>query len=116
MDIGVEEIRNWHLQRGWSDIGYHYVVRKDGTIEQGRPIDKIGSHVKGQNTGSIGVCWVGGYGGVDDRNEAQKDSLQKLIISLQVAFGKMSLHGHNEYSSKTCPNFNVIEEYKDLNA
>ena len=114
MDIGVEEIRSWHLQRGWSDIGYHYVVRKDGSIEQGRPIDRVGSHVKGQNTGSIGVCWVGGYGGVDDRNEAQKESLIRLIKALQVSFGQMSLHGHNEYSSKTCPNFNVIEEYKDL--
>lgn len=111
MDVGVNEIRSWHLQRGWSDIGYHYVIRKDGTIEVGRPIERIGSHCKGQNTGSIGVCYVGGFGGVDDRTKEQLESMKTLINSLRHDFGKLEVRGHNEYSEKSCPNFNAYEEY-----
>ena len=111
MDIGVNEIRQWHLQRGWNDIGYHYVIRKDGTIEVGRNVKIKGSHCYGKNTGSIGICWVGGYGGVDDRTPEQKKALIELIEQLWKNYGKLSLHGHNEFSSKSCPNFNVQEEY-----
>ena len=111
MDIGVEEIREWHLARNWTDIGYHYVIRKDGTLEVGRPIEQIGSHCYGQNTGSIGVCYVGGYGGVDDRTEEQKKTMKTLITTLRHDFGFLSVHGHNEYSEKSCPNFDAHLEY-----
>ena len=60
MDIGVKQIRRWHKKRGFNDVGYHYIIRRDGTLETGRPIEKIGAHCKGQNRHSIGVCFVGG--------------------------------------------------------
>ena len=117
MDIGREEITKWHTDpkseggRGWSDIGYHYVIRKNGEIEICRSIEKMGAHCFGQNKGSIGVCWVGGYGGVDDRTPDQITSLIKLVDSIHTLFGKMSVHGHNEFSTKTCPNFDVSLEF-----
>lgn len=114
MDIGVEEITQWHKARGFNNVGYHFVIRKNGTIEKGRDIDVIGAHCKGQNSHSIGICWVGGYDAKDDRTDAQKEAMQKLVISLNMVFGKMSIHGHNEFSTKTCPNFNVYEEFKEL--
>ena len=114
MDIGVKEIRDWHIKRGWNDVGYHFIIRKNGHIEKGRDIDIVGSHCYGKNKSSIGICWVGGYGGVDDRNDAQKESLIKLIKSLKTILGGATLHGHNQFSSKTCPNFNVIDEYSNL--
>jgi len=59
MDVGAEEIRRWHVEgNGWSDIGYHYVIRRCGLIETGRDESTPGAHVRGHNTGSIGVCMV----------------------------------------------------------
>ena len=66
--VSVETIRQWHKARGWSDIGYHYVVHLDGKVEEGRPISKIGAHVKGHNTGSVGCVYVGG---VDNNLQAE---------------------------------------------
>jgi N-acetyl-anhydromuramyl-L-alanine amidase AmpD len=60
LDIGVERIREWHISKGWSDIGYHLVIRRDGRIEAGRHLDEVGAHVAGHNLHSIGVCMVGG--------------------------------------------------------
>jgi len=114
MDIGVKEIRVWHVEeRGWSDIGYHYVIRKNGTVEVGRPIQRIGSHCRGQNSGSIGICYVGGHGGLDDRTEEQKCSLIDLIMTLRHDHGDLTVHGHSEFSAKTCPNFDASAEYND---
>jgi len=71
MDIGVDVIRQWHMNKGWSDIGYHYVIRRNGAVELGRDLDKdgdvdeeIGAHAYGHNATSIGICLIGG---VDDR-------------------------------------------------
>ncbi|MGL5965359.1 MAG: N-acetylmuramoyl-L-alanine amidase, partial [Fusobacteriaceae bacterium] len=64
MDIGVRDIRMWHKQQGWLDVGYHFIIKRDGTIEEGRPVDVVGSHVKNHNSNSVGVCLVGG---VDDK-------------------------------------------------
>ena len=111
MDIGVKEIREWHLQRGWKDIGYHYVIRKNGSVEVGRPIEQVGSHCMNQNTGSIGICYVGGRNGLDDRNEAQKKSLKTLIEALRHDFGKLVVYGHNNFSEKSCPNFDAKLEF-----
>lgn len=112
MDIGVKEIRQWHLERGFNDIGYHIVVLQDGSIEFGRPFDVMGAHCKGYNKESIGVCWVGGYGGLDDRTEAQKRTLIFIDKMLKAMFPDSNAHGHNEFSSKTCPNFDVKKEFE----
>src|SRR5690606_114532 len=60
MDIGAKEIDVWHKQRGWSKIGYHFVIRRNGVIEKGRDISEVGAHVEGYNKNSIGICMVGG--------------------------------------------------------
>ena len=117
--INVKQIDKWHRDRGWSEIGYHYVLYADGTIATGRDIRKKGAHVKGHNHDSVGVAYVGGL----DKNKTPKDTMTMqqemaflhLVNSLRVVFGDMSVHGHNEYSNKACPSFDVQEKYNFLN-
>ena len=116
----VADITRWHIKRGFSTIGYHFLIHLDGTIETGRDIKRIGAHTSGQNTGSIGICYVGGMSkdmkkSKDTRTQAQKDSLIKLMHELIYKYNKdMTIHGHNEFSNKKCPSFNVQEEYANL--
>ena len=116
----VADIRRWHLKRGFNDIGYHFLIHIDGTIEEGRPINKQGAHCSGENKGSIGLCYVGGMSkdmkkAKDTRTQAQKDSLIKLMHELIYKYNKdMTIHGHNEFANKACPSFNVQEEYANL--
>ena len=115
-DVSVKTIREWHKQRGWSDIGYHYVVMLDGTIEEGRPLERQGAHVRGHNKGSIGICYVGGLDSdmkaKDTRTDAQRASLSAFLEFLMVEYPKATLHGHNEFAAKACPSFIVKNEYK----
>ena len=112
MDIGVEEIREWHLERGFDDIGYHFVIRKDGTIERGRWVGYVGAHCRGKNRDSIGVCYVGGWDGKDDRTNAQRDAMHTLVEQLTAIFGSLDVFGHYEFNKdKTCPNFNPRQEF-----
>ena len=117
-DISVDTIRRWHLNRGWSDCGYHYVIDIKGNINAGRPIELIGAHCRGENKYSIGVAYVGGVeaDGVtpkDTRTKAQKDSIIRLVKKLKGCYPDVTIHGHNEFSNKSCPNYNVQNE-KDL--
>lgn len=118
-DIDAATIRRWHTKgNGWKDIGYHYVIRIDGSLESGRPIDEAGAHVKGHNADSIGICYIGGLrdGKVaDTMTELQELALLELVRSLRLLFGYMPISGHNEYSSKACPSFNVQNKYGFLN-
>lgn len=117
--IDVATIRKWHKERNWVDIGYHFVIYLDGTIHQGRDINMKGSHVKGRNAESIGVCYIGGLDKnhipKDTMNEKQELGLFELIYSIRTLFGWMPLTGHNMYSSKACPSFDVKEKYKWIN-
>ena len=118
-DISTETIRGWHVnERGWSDIGYHYVILLDGTVDKARPVERQGAHVRGHNKGSIGICYVGGCDAdmnpKDTGTDLQKDSLTELISYLMDSYEDATLHGHNEFSSKACPSFDVKEEYKEL--
>lgn len=111
MDIGVAEIDDWHRQRGWSEIGYHAVIRRNGVIEQGRDISKIGAHAKGYNRKSIGVALVGGldsYGNPENNfTNAQWQSLKQYVQEFMQANPKGKVIGHNQVSSKACPCFDV---------
>ena len=115
-DISVETMRQWHLKRGWSDIGYHFVIYLDGSIHKGRPIEKVGAHTSGQNTGSIGICYVGGVEKdgktpKDTMTDLQETAMVNLIKALREEYGNMTLHGHNEFAAKACPSFKVYEKY-----
>jgi N-acetylmuramoyl-L-alanine amidase len=113
-DVKTETIKEWHTAKGWSDIGYHYVIELDGSIVEGRPIELIGAHCLGQNKFSIGICYVGGMNKSmskpkDTRTEEQKVSLTELINELKSKFD-LSVHGHNQFSNKACPSFDVENE------
>lgn len=119
--VTAATIRRWHLDRGWRDIGYHYVIRLDGTIEAGRPLDEIGAHVQGRNTGTIGVCYVGGVtadGNMtpkDTRTPEQKAALDRLLRQLLADNpGITHISGHRDYARKACPSFDATAEYRPL--
>ena len=112
----VAEIRRWHTdERGWSDIGYHYVIDISGEVVEARPIERAGAHARGHNAHSVGICLIGGHGGEqDDQFEehfthAQDRALRRLIAQLRLEFPTITkVRGHNEVSvSKACPCFQV---------
>ena len=118
-DVTVDDIRGWHMLRGWDDIGYHVCIYADGSIHKGRDIDVIGAHTHSHNLDSIGVCYIGGVDNnlkpLDTMTEMQDISFLNLVKSLRLIFGELSIHGHNEFSSKACPSFDVQDKYKFLN-
>ena len=118
MDIDVTDIRRWHVdERGWRDVGYHYVVTLNGTVQIGREEGRIGAHCRGYNRDSIGICVVGGRDKetnkpADTRTKLQKESLTKLLGWLKDKYPEAVVYGHTDFDdNKTCPNFSV-EEYK----
>lgn len=131
-DFGADDIRRMHKAKGWSDIGYHYVVRLDGTIEEGRDIDIIGAHVSGHNKYSIGVVYVGGLDNQgkpkDTRTENQKNALLNLLVDLRKIYPAANISGHRDFSPdknhdgvispdeyiKECPCFDAKSEYHNI--
>lgn len=110
----VVEIDRWHRANGWSGIGYHFVIDRDGTLVPGRDLGKVGAHVKGHNTGTIGVCLLGGHGSAetdafaDNFTPEQGAALNKQIAELKRMFPAINkVSGHAEYAAKACPGFNV---------
>lgn len=112
-DISIDEVRRIHVEeKGYLDVGYHYLIRVNGNIEVGRPVKKIGAHTRGHNSKSIGICLAGGYDGTTgDFSEEQLDSLFLLIHGLEDVYPDIDkITGHNTYTdNKTCPNFDVSE-------
>lgn len=130
LDIGRDTIREWHIAKGWADIGYAAVIRRDGTIQFGRGFDEIGAHVAGFNSRSVGICLVGGL--YEDGSEADDDfpglfterqaySLADVLQVLKLAYPASKICGHRDLSPdsnqdgkitrnewlKTCPGFDV---------
>lgn len=136
-DIGADTIRRWHMDPNkpdgpYSDIGYHGVIRRDGTLESGRPLDTPGAHTKGHNAKSIGICLVGGLqdGTGGDANQdgvveefengqrgvpeanftpAQWATLKRLVLDLLKKYPGARVAGHNEFAARACPCFDVRE-------
>ena len=111
MDIGVETIRMWHKQQGWLDVGYHFIIKRDGTVEEGRPVNVVGSHVKDWNSRSVGVCLVGGINakGQFEANftPAQMNSLRNKLEELMRQYPDAALMAHHSVAAKACPSFDV---------
>ena len=125
MDVGVREITQWHIQRGFDTVGYHYVIRRNGELESGRPESAIGAHVKAHNANSVGICLVGG---VDAHNkpesnftQAQFLTLELLLEELKSRYPQARILGHRDLSPdkngdgkitsdefiKACPSFDI---------
>ena len=111
MDIGVETIRMWHKQQGWLDVGYHFIIKRDGTVEEGRQVNVVGSHVKDWNSRSVGVCLVGGIdaNGRFEANftPAQMNSLRNKLDDLKVLYPQAEIKAHHDVAPKACPSFNL---------
>lgn len=109
--LGAAAIDSYHKSIGWCCIGYHYLIRTDGKIEEGRVLEKEGAHTLHHNKESIGIAYVGGtIGGknIDSRTPAQKKSLEQLVKSLLVKFPEAKVAGHHDFNpSKDCPCFDV---------
>jgi N-acetylmuramoyl-L-alanine amidase len=119
MNISRDTIRDWHLARGFNDIGYHFYIDLDGNIHKGRDIAKIGAHSKGQNRSSIGICYCGGVESdgktpKDTRNEAQKEALLCVLRTMKAMYPDAVIHSHRDFANKACPSFDATEEYKNL--
>ena len=132
-EVTIETIRKWHKARGFADVGYHYVIYPDGKRVTGRPVSKAGAHVTGQNSNSIGVCYIGGLDAIgkpkDTRTYEQKKELETLLQELIKEYGSIKeIAGHRDYSPdknsngiiekhewlKACPCFDAKDEYKHL--
>lgn len=111
-DFTVADIRAWHRKRGWDDVGYHYVVYRDGSIHAGRPVEKVGAHVEGRNTGTIGAVYIGGTTkngryAKDTRTPEQREAMLWLTKELARMYALERVSGHNQYANKACPSFDV---------
>ena len=117
-DVDASDITRWHNNRGWRNNGYHYVVKLDGTIEEGRSVQMVGAHTIGHDVGSLGVVYAGGcdkdMNPKDTRTPEQDIALTNLLSALLDMYPIAALYGHNEFSNKACPSFDVQEEYKFL--
>lgn len=118
-DFTVNDIRKWHLARGFSDVGYHYVIYRDGSIHVGRNESVSGAHCTGHNTISIGICYIGGLATdgktpKDTRTPAQKASLLKLLKELKAKYPKAKIHSHKDFANKACPSFDATKEYASI--
>ena len=128
----VSDVDNWHKQRGFRCIGYHYLILLDGSIQVGRNEEEVGAHVKGFNKHSIGISYVGGLDkngkSKDTRTDNQKKSLLSLLSELKEKYKNAKILGHRDFSKdlnnngniepneymKDCPCFNAITEYKHI--
>jgi N-acetylmuramoyl-L-alanine amidase len=111
-DVGAADIRRWHKAQGWSDIGYHYVIRRNGKVEAGRAVDAIGSHVKGYNHNSVGICLAGGLNNTTFKPEnnytpQQWAALTRLLTTLTKKYPTAKVLGHRDFPkvAKACPCF-----------
>jgi N-acetyl-anhydromuramyl-L-alanine amidase AmpD len=119
MDIGLREIKRWHVDdNGWRDVGYHYIIRRNGEVELGRSNRDTGAHAAGYNHKSISLCMVGGMA---EDNSAENNftaqqwtALLDLVKQIKVDYPEANVIGHNEISKKECPSFDV-QKWKEEN-
>lgn len=122
-DLGAADLDKMHRARGWSGIGYHYVIKRDGTVEKGRPDEKVGAHVSGHNAHTIGITCVGGIEratgpnvGVDNRTDAQKDATIRLLHELLTRHPNARVTGHRDMpgAATQCPGFDAAAWWAEI--
>ncbi len=118
-DFSIVDIDTWHKQRGFKEIGYHYVIYRDGTLHIGRPISKVGAHCLGHNANSIGICYIGGCAAdgnspKDTRTPQQKLALSALLRQFKKQFPNAEIHSHSDFAAKACPSFDATKEYANI--
>lgn len=110
-NVNAEEIHKWHLQRGFEGIGYHFVILRNGMVENGRPIYWQGAHAQKVNNCSLGVCLIGRK----QFSQSQMVELRKLINLLKTIYPNAEVKGHYEFDDKkTCPNFDVGKWWNEV--
>lgn len=117
-DVSAETVHEWHLHNGWSGIGYHFLIRKDGTIEEGRPMGTVGAHVYGENRHTIGINIVGDFESAVP-TEAQKHSAAHLIAALCIVYQLnpiwgVTVKGHRDFNATACPGRYLYAEMPDI--
>lgn len=118
-DISAADIDAWHIKKGYEGIGYHFFIRLNGVVETGRPIEKVGAHCYGANKTSIGICYAGGcirkgdkLINIDTRTKEQRVAMHNLVVALLHIYPSIKqIQGHNEYTNKDCPCFDVHSEF-----
>ena len=117
-DVSAETVHEWHLHNGWSGIGYHFLIRNDGTIEEGRPMGTVGAHVYGENRHTIGINIVGDFESAVP-TEAQKHSAAHLIAALCIVYQLnpiwgVTVKGHRDFNATACPGRYLYAEMPDI--
>ena len=120
-EVDIAEVRRWHTQGNkWRDVGYHYLIQLDGSLQVGRPIDEAGAHVRGRNASTIGVAYVGGLQSdgtpADTMTPEQEETFEHLFFALQLTLGRpLELSGHCDHDKKKkCPGFSVAAKWPSL--
>lgn len=116
-DVSAATVHRWHLANGWAGIGYHYLIRKDGTIERGRPRDTVGAHCYGENWHSVGVNIVGNFE-TNEPTAAQIDAAERLVAVLCRLYGLRpsgeTIKGHHDFNATACPGENLYAMLPDV--
>jgi N-acetylmuramoyl-L-alanine amidase len=112
MDIGVKEIKRWHVERGFTTTGYHFVIRRNGLMEVGRAIAEQGAHVFGRNNDSVGICLVGGVNkeraAENNFTEEQFEQLKIILEALLKVYPDAKVRGHRDFANTDCPSFDAV--------
>lgn len=116
----AEDIKRWHLKRGFKTIGYHYVILLDGTIQKGRKDNEVGAHCVGHNSKALGICYIGGLDSngkaKDTRTDEQKEALYKLVDELMTKYNipLEKVFGHYQFVNKSCPCVKIEDFRKEF--
>lgn len=109
--VTASDIDRWHRERGFNSIGYHQVILRDATMEQGRPVEVAGAHVRGHNANSIGICLIGRH----EFTENQMIMLEGLVRAYKSRWPQADVVGHCDLDpGKTCPNTNILEWWSNV--
>lgn len=116
-NINVAAIHRWHKQNGWAGIGYHYIIRKDGSIERGRPVDTIGAHTYNQNDNTVGICVVGNFE-LSRPTSEQFRAAEKLVGAVcrhyDITPNVKTVRGHKDFCKTTCPGIYLYKWLPDI--